>query len=322
MLKTAVLLVNLGTPGAPTPAAVRRYLSEFLSDRRVIDLPRWKWLPILHGIILRVRPRKTAALYRQIWTSEGSPLLMNCLIQRSGLQKRLAADKIKVALGMSYGSPALRGELEQLHRWGVRHLIILPLYPQYSSTTVASVWDGCANVLAGWPDLPELSFITNYATHPLYIEALTERIQTEIRQNGKPDCLLLSYHGIPQQYADSGDPYAQHCLATTGALQKRLSDLKIIQSYQSRFGHEKWLEPDTLETVTSLAHQGIRHLAVMAPGFTSDCVETLYELAIENAAAFKKAGGESFHYIPALNDSSTFTACLEKLVRSRIHSDV
>lgn len=318
MEKTAALLVNLGTPDEPTTAAVRRYLAEFLADPRVIDLPRWKWLPILHGIILRVRPKKSAALYQTIWTPEGSPLLVNCQAQQAALQERLAADNIRVAFAMSYGSPSVRSELERLHQWGVRRIIILPLYPQYSSTTVASIWDSVTRVLADWRDIPELTFIRDYSDHPLYIKALLGRIKDHLKHSSNPEQLLLSYHGIPLRYAQTGDDYPENCRKTTEALQKALPDIEITQSFQSKFGNEEWLAPATIDTVRSLARQGVRHLAVAAPAFTSDCLETLHELAIENAEAFHQAGGEVFSYIPAVNAHSHFIDCLEELVRERL----
>ncbi|MFT8872999.1 MAG: ferrochelatase [Sporolactobacillus sp.] len=317
MEKTAVLLANLGTPEAPTPQAVRRYLAQFLSDRRVIDLPRWKWWPILHGIILRVRPKRSALLYKQVWTAAGSPLLRHCVAQRDALRARFNEENLRIELGMSYGEPSLAALLDDLHLWGVRRLLILPLYPQYSSTTVAPIWDSVAKAFAHWKDVPELTFIRDYAEHPLYINALSNRIADSFATCGRPDHLVLSYHGIPQSYADSGDDYAQRCGATTAALRDKL-DVTTLACYQSKFGRDAWLTPATTDTLVQLAKQGARRIAVMAPAFTADCLETLQELDIENREAFCCAGGQQFHYIPALNDSPLFIDCLEAIVRERL----
>ncbi|SFG48594.1 ferrochelatase [Sporolactobacillus nakayamae] len=318
MEKTAVLLVNLGTPGAPDPKSVRRYLAEFLSDRRVIDLPRWKWLPILHGIILRVRPKKSAKLYQSVWTDKGSPLLLNGQKQQAALQDRLSETGVHVVLAMSYGRPNLNEELEKLHDWGVRRLMVLPLYPQYSSTTVGSIWDGLQRSLAGWRDLPELLFIRDYPDHPSYIAAMVARVLNYVATHGMPDRLILSYHGIPIRYAQTGDDYPQRCRITTKLMKQKLPKLAILETFQSKFGNEEWLTPATIDTVRNLARQGVNHVAVIAPGFSADCLETLQELAKENAKAFNEAGGQQFGYIPAVNDSERFIDCLEDLVRSRL----
>ncbi|MCO7127082.1 ferrochelatase [Sporolactobacillus shoreicorticis] len=318
MDKTAVLLVNLGTPDAPDPKSVRRYLAEFLSDPRVIDLPRWKWLPILHGIILRVRPKKSAKLYQSVWTDEGSPLLLNGRRQQAALQERLADTGVKAVLAMSYGTPHLSGELEKLHQWGVRHLVVVPLYPQYSSTTVGSVWDGLQQSLAGWRDLPELAFIRDYPDHQSYIAALADRIRNTVSDHGMPGRLLLSYHGIPIRYARNEDDYPQRCRITTEIIRQQFPELSILETFQSKFGNEEWLKPATIDTVRALAGQGVKHIAVIAPGFSADCLETLQELAQENAHAFYEAGGQQFDYIPAVNDHPFFIDCLEDLVRQRL----
>ncbi|GEB78048.1 hypothetical protein SIN01_23930 [Sporolactobacillus inulinus] len=227
MEKTAVLLVNLGTPEAADTQSVRRYLAQFLSDRRVIDLPRWKWLPILHGIILRVRPKRSAKLYKSIWTEEGSPLILHARRQQVALQERLSETAIDVVLAMSYGRPGLGDALDQLHRQKVRRLLVLPLYPQYSSTTVGSIWDGVQRSLTGWRDVPELLFIRDYPVHPDYIAALVARVQHYVAKHGEPDRLLLSYHGIPLRYAEAGDDYPERCRLTTEQLKRRLPDLAI-----------------------------------------------------------------------------------------------
>jgi ferrochelatase len=313
--KTAVLLVNLGTPDSPDTGSVRRYLGEFLSDPRVIDLPRWKWLPILHGIILRVRPRKSARLYQSIWSVHGSPLLYWSQKQRDALEKRLTPDDVKVELAMNYGNPSLQVTLNKLHRWGMRKLILLPLFPQYSSTTTAAVWDRALQTLSKWRDLPELVFIRDYADHSGFIDAVADRIRSHIAESSSPDALILSYHGIPVRYAESGDDYPERCRKTTDALKKRFPGLRIIESFQSKFGNEKWLEPATSTVLRKLPADGIKNILVAAPSFTSDCIETLEELQKENATVFHLAGGNRFHYIPAVNDHPLFIDCLEDLVR-------
>ncbi len=315
MEKTAVLLVNLGTPAAPEPAAVRTYLAVFLGDWWVIDKPRWQWLPILHGIVLRARPSKVARIYREIWLPEGSPLLHYSRLQQAALQARLEPEGIRVALGMTYGEPSVKSALEELHRWGVRRLLVLPLFPQYSSTTTAPIWSRVQKALDGWRDLPEQIFIRAFPTHPKYLAFLTERIRAFIAEKGRPDALVLSYHGIPQAYADAGDDYPAQCELTTEAVRARFPDLKIVLGYQSKFGNDPWLEPATEDVLRELARTGHRHVAIMAPGFAADCIETLHELEVEYAEEFAKAGGEQLHYLPAANDHPLFIDCLEDLVR-------
>lgn len=319
MEKTCVLLVNLGTPDAPNVKAVRRYLAEFLSDRRVIDLPRWQWLPILHGIILRVRPKKSAALYQSIWTEQGSPLLLHSLTQKRALQERFDKDAVRVELAMSYGAPSIASVLNRLHQWGLRRLVVLPLYPQYSSTTIAPIWDSLTRSLVKWRDLPSLSFIRDYADQPLYIAALAARIRQSFAADGLPEKLLLSYHGIPLRYAESGDDYPLNCKRTTAALQQLFPDIAILQSYQSKFGNEEWLTPATSDMIPKLAREGVRHLAVAAPAFTADCLETLHELQQENKQFFLSAGGQQFTYIPAVNEDKLFIDCLEDLARMHLN---
>lgn len=316
MEKTAVLLVNLGTPDAPDPASVRSYLREFLSDRRVIDLPRHRWLPILHGIILRVRPKRSAKLYQSIWTEQGSPLLTYSLRQQELLQARLSAQNVKVSLAMNYGSPSIKEELDKLHEWGVKKLIVLPLFPQYSSTTTASVWDRVVRAIGSWRDIPEIVFIRDYPDHPKFIALLAKRVQNGIDEHGEPDCLILSYHGIPERYAADGDDYPERCRLTTSALRQLFPGLPIISSYQSKFGKEPWLEPSTSDVLIQAANGPNKHVFIMAPAFTADCLETLEELEEENKEIFLKAGGASYHYLPAANDDSLFIDALEEIARS------
>lgn len=318
MMKTAVLLVNLGTPDSPDRDSVKVYLKEFLSDPRVIDMPRWKWLPVLHGIILRTRPKKSAKLYRSIWTDEGSSLRIISEKQKSALQKRIACDGICVSLAMTYGNPSISSELEKLHKQGIRKLIVLPLFPQYSSTTTASVWDRVQKSISGWRDIPEVHFIRDYPEHPDYINVLKKKIVEASRKKGEPEVLVVSYHGIPKRYADTGDDYPEQCRATTKALQKLIPEYTIIESYQSKFGKEEWLAPSTSSTLRQLAQTGKKHVHVIAPAFTADCLETLEELDHENRQVFLDAGGQDYTYIEAPNDDPLFIDCLEDLVRPYI----
>ncbi|QPR29558.1 ferrochelatase [Edwardsiella hoshinae] len=313
--KHGVLLVNLGTPSAATPAAVKRYLAEFLSDRRVVDLPSWQWQPLLRGLILPRRAPRVARLYQAIWTDQGSPLLVYSQRQRDALQARLGAS-IPVALGMSYGEPSLASALTALQDAGVTRLRVIPLYPQYSCSTSAAVFDGVAGWLAQQRRIPALSFVRDYAEHPAYIAALCQRIRYSFAEHGQPDKLLFSYHGIPQRYADEGDDYPQRCRATTQAVVAGLglAPSQYAISFQSRFGREPWLTPYTDETVCALAGEGVVHLQVICPGFAADCLETLEEIDEQNRQAFLAAGGRQFVYIPALNDDALQIDLLQQLV--------
>lgn len=301
---TGVLLANLGTPDAPDVGSVRRYLREFLSDPRVIELPRLLWLIILHGIILRVRPRRSAKLYQSIWTSEGSPLLALSRKQQAAVQQALG-EHVPVRLGMRYGNPSIKDALKELQEQGIDRLVVLPLYPQYAAPTTGTVFDVVAAELSRWRYIPELHFIQNYVRSPLYQAALVNSIREHIALHGIPDKLLFSYHGMPQRYADAGDPYYQFCLQSTRLIEEMLPELPegvCITTFQSRFGKEEWLKPYTDETLEELPRQGFRHVAIISPAFSVDCLETLEELAVENRELFLEGGGEVYHYIPALND--------------------
>ncbi|MFS0781039.1 ferrochelatase [Bacillus sp. 1P06AnD] len=318
MKKTAILLVNLGTPASPETRDVKKYLQEFLSDPRVIDAPRWKWMPILHGIILRSRPQKSAALYHRIWTSHGSPIMHYSLKQRDLLEKRIGGKNINVALAMNYGEPSIPSQLQKLQEWGMEKLVVLPLFPQYSSTTTASIFDSVYSFLQKGKSLPEMCMIRDFPDDPHFIDLLEKRVKTCSTENGKPDTLILSYHGIPQRYADEGDDYPLRCRKTTEALRKRLPDYEVAESFQSKFGKEPWLAPSTNDVLTSLASQGKTHVQIMAPAFTADCLETLEELEEEHREIFMKAGGKNYHYLAAANDDPLFIDCLESLVRTYI----
>ncbi|ACS84830.1 ferrochelatase [Musicola paradisiaca] len=314
--KQGVLMVNLGTPDAPTPKAVKRYLAEFLHDRRVVDLSPWLWYPLLHGIILPTRSPRVARLYRSIWTAEGSPLLVLSRRQQQALAQRLGDTPVE--LGMSYGAPGLQSAIDRLLAQGVTQLTVLPMYPQYSCSTTASVWDGVARCLQGRRSIPGVRFIRDYAEHPAYIAALKHRVETSFAEHGVPDRLVVSFHGIPQRYADEGDDYPQRCAATTRALTAALGlpPEQVLMTFQSRFGREPWLTPYTDETMEKLPAQGVRHIQVICPGFAADCLETLEEIKEQNRELFLHAGGASFTYIPALNDDPLHIALLQQLATS------
>jgi len=314
--KPGVLLVNLGTPDAPTTPAVKRYLKQFLSDRRVVDTPRWLWWPILNGAILPVRSPRVAKLYASVWMDEGSPLLVYSRRQRDALAARLT---MPVELGMSYGDPSLKTAIDKLMAQGITRLIVLPLYPQFSCSTVAAVWDGITQVFAGYRSLPSVQFIRDYAEHPMYIAALKASVERAFAKHGTPDLLVMSFHGIPQRFADEGDDYPQRCRDTRDALMASLglTSQNVMLTFQSRFGREPWLTPYTDETMRSLPAKGIKHVHIMSPGFSADCLETLEEISEQNREFFLQAGGTRFAYIPALNDDELHIEMMAGLVNSQ-----
>ncbi|HKR76611.1 MAG TPA: ferrochelatase [Rhodanobacter sp.] len=318
-VQTAVLLVNLGTPTAPTAKALRPYLAEFLSDRRVIDYPRWKWWPILHGVILRLRPRRSAHAYGRIWDAQGSPLRWRSEALARALQAELGGG-VRVALAMRYGEPAVAKTIETLQEEGVRRLLVLPLYPQYSATSTGSVIDAVADAMKAlrWP--PELRFINDYHDDPGHIEALAAGIERWWADHGRGDKLLLSFHGIPERYVRLGDPYAEQCRTTVRLLSERLKldESQLLVSFQSRVGREAWLSPYTDATVRRLAGDGVQRLDVACPGFAVDCLETLEEIAMQNRDFFAESGGGKLRYIPALNDSPEQVRSLAALVRRHL----
>jgi len=319
-VQAGVLLVNLGTPTAPTAKAVRPYLAEFLGDPRVIEYPRWLWWLVLHGVILRTRPARSAHAYAKVWTEQGSPLRCGSEALATGLQSELARRRptgpIRVALAMRYGEPAVAHMIEKLQRDGVRRLLVLPMYPQYSGTSTGSVIDAVADCFKTlrWP--PELRIINDYHDDAGHIEALARSIERWWRTHGRGDRLLLSFHGIPERYLLAGDPYFCQCHATARLLRERLglSEDQLVISFQSRVGRERWLQPYTDATVRRLAAEGVRKLDVACPGFAVDCLETLEEIAMQNGGFFTAAGGETLRYIPALNDSAEQIDSLATLV--------
>ena len=311
--KTGILLANLGTPDAPTPEAVKRYLRQFLSDPRVVDTSPTLWWPLLRGVILPLRAPRVAKLYQSIWMEDGSPLMVYSKAQQQALAQRLP--DTPVALGMSYGSPSLESAVDELLASGVEHMVVLPLYPQYSCSTVAAVWDELARILARKRGIPGVSFIRDYADDSSYIDALAKSARDSFAQHGEPDLLLLSYHGIPQRYADEGDDYPQRCRDTTRELVSALGlpPEKVMMTFQSRFGREPWLPPYTDESLKMLAEKGTRHIQVMCPGFAADCLETLEEIAVQNREIFLEAGGKQYEYIPALNATPEHIEMMVKL---------
>lgn len=315
--RPAVLLVNLGTPAAPTAAALRRYLAEFLSDPRVVEIPRLLWLPILHGLILRVRPAKSAAKYRSIWLPEGSPLAVWTTRQAQALQRRLAehGPHVLVRHAMRYGQPALPQVLDELRAAGVTRVLVLPLYPQYAGATTGSVADAVHRWALAARRVPELRSIADYHDDAGYIDALAASLQRHWREQGAGERLVLSFHGIPERSVNLGDPYRAQCLATARLLRTRLElpEERVLVTFQSRFGKARWLEPYTEPTVRALAGQGVRDIDVICPGFAADCLETLEEIGQELRDAFLAAGGRRFSYIPCLNADADWIEALTTL---------
>ncbi|AMN45639.1 ferrochelatase [Steroidobacter denitrificans] len=339
-----ILLANLGTPDAPTPAAVRNFLAEFLWDPRVVDAPRWLWWLVLHGIILRIRPVKSARAYRLVWTRQGSPLLLHARALSEALREELSGTQCiamnslpelspagnitavipphnedgapVLALGMSYGSPSIPQALMQLRNAGVRRLIVLPLYPQYSSATTGSVFDRISRELQHWRWIPELRFINNYHDDNAYIDALAMSVLDHWRSHERTH-LLFSFHGIPQRHSNAGDPYERQCRETARrvAAQLGLSAADWSVSFQSQVGREAWLRPYTDEFLLLQARTGHKRITVMCPGFAADCLETLEEIAIRNRNAFMQHGGEHYTYIPALNAGKRHALALAGLIR-------
>lgn len=317
--KIGVLLTNLGTPDAPTPAALRRYLGEFLWDRRVVDLPRPLWWLILNGIILRTRPARSARAYRAVWGDEGSPLMRMSRHQQKKLQRLLDVQqpgRYKVVLGMRYGSPSIASALEELQRVGIDKITVLPLYPQNSCSTTASTLDAIGDAFRLTRSVPHLRFIADYHAHPPYIQALAESVREQWREQEAGEMLLLSFHGTPVRFRDEGDPYYRQCMKTAELLaaELALSAEQWLVTFQSRFGREEWLQPYTDKTLEQLARDGVRRVDVVCPGFAADCLETLEEIAGENRERFLHAGGEEMHYIPALNERDTHIAMMAQLV--------
>ncbi|SFN02199.1 ferrochelatase [Dokdonella immobilis] len=314
--RLAVLLVNLGTPDAPDTRSVRRYLAEFLWDPRIVEQPRWLWWLVLNGIILRIRPGRSARAYAKVWTAEGSPLE----VETRSLAGRLQAafgERVTIRHAMRYGSPSIAQTLEEMARAGMQRLLVVPVFPQYSATTTASVLDAVGAVFRRWRRPPELRFVSDYHGESAHIEALARSVERHWHEHGRGDRLLLSFHGIPERYIRNGDPYREQCEATTAHLRRRLgmAEDELLLSYQSRLGREPWLQPYTDMTLAGLPALGVRTLDVMCPGFAVDCLETLEEIAMEGRETFLEAGGEAFRYIPCLNDNDDQVAAIRALIQ-------
>lgn len=314
-----ILITNLGTPAEPTTRAVRRYLAQFLSDPRVIETPRILWWPILHGIILRVRPRRSARAYSKVWTAQGSPLLQLSERLVAGLRRQLGdsgLSTVQLALGMRYGQPSIEQALETLRANGVTRLLVLPLYPQYSAPTTASTFDAVSAVLRRWRWLPELRFVASYHDHPAYLDALAQSVRNYWQQHGQGERLLMSFHGLPMDYFLAGDPYFCQCQRTARELAERLSlrETQWAITFQSRFGPRQWLQPYTDKTLEQWGKQRIGNIDVICPGFAIDCLETLEEIQLQNAEIFRAAGGGELRYIPALNDGPEHVDALTRLI--------
>jgi len=315
-----VLLVNLGTPDSPEPAAVKRYLAEFLSDRRVVEIPPLAWQPILRGIILNTRPRKSAHAYQQVWTEAGSPLAAITAQQATKLQERLG-EGVRVAWAMRYGRPSIPTELQRLMDEGCERILLAPLYPQYCAATTATVVDKAAEKLRTMRWQPTLRTLPPYHDDPVYIEALAQDLGAQLdAMDFVPEVLLLSYHGMPQRTLELGDPYHCHCHKTSRLLEEALArpGIRFLTTFQSRFGRAKWLGPATDEVLAQEAAAGTKRLAIAAPGFAADCLETLEELAIRGREQFISAGGEHFHALDCLNAGAVGMAMLEALVRREL----
>ena len=318
--RTAILLTNLGTPDAPTAAALRRYLGEFLSDPRVVEIPKLAWWPILHGIILRTRPAKSAAKYATVWTDEGSPLLSWTLKQAKLLQGYLGerGHAVPVLPAMRYGNPSIASQLDALKADGATRVLVLPLYPQYSGATTGSTVDAVAAWAQRTRHVPELRFVNRYHDDPAHIAALAASVRTHWQRDGRGRMLVMSFHGMPERTLHLGDPYHCECLKTGRLLAQSLGlgedEYKV--TFQSRFGKAKWLEPYTEPTLRTLPAQGHTRVDVICPGFSADCLETLEEIAQEGRDAFLESGGQEFHYIPCLNDQPQgMTAITELAIR-------
>ena len=313
-VRTAILWCNLGSPDAPTAQAVRPYLSQFLHDHRVVEIPRAIWCLILHGIILRVRPAKSAAKYASIWLAEGSPLKVWTARQATLLAGWLGerGHRLTVRAAMRYANPSIGSQLDALQAEGIARVLVLQAYPQYSATTTASVIDAVAQWTRTQRRLPELRFVNDFHDDPLYIDALAQSVQAYWRRHGRPDQLVMSFHGIPERNIRLGDPYQSQCLETARLLAERLglSAQRHRVTFQSRFGRAKWLEPYTEPTLRELGKAGVGRVDVMCPGFPADCLETLEEIAMEGREAFLHEGGREFHYIPSLNDDPAWITAL------------
>ena len=316
--KTGVLIINLGTPDSTSWLDIRKYLKEFLSDRRVIEVNPILWQIILNVFILNLRPSKTAKAYKEIWMKDvnKSPLLYYTELQAKKLNQKIGSEKILVDFAMRYGNPSIKSKLNLLKEKGCENVIILPLYPQYAAATTATVCDEVYRSLMKMRWQPSLQIIPHYESEPLYVDALVKSIKKKISEiNWKPDLIIASYHGIPQKYFDKGDPYQCYCQKTTRLMNEKFQEISIETTFQSRFGPDKWLTPYTDKTLENLPNKGKKNILMICPGFSSDCVETLEEINIQAREIFINSGGERFEFIPCLNDNPDHIYLLESLVK-------
>ena len=320
--KIGVLITNLGTPDAPNKEELKVYLNQFLSDPRVIELPKILWQILLKLVILQIRPSKSAEAYKQIWTDKGSPLLDIANRQLNKIQSSFSSknENIVFEVGMRYGNPSIPDALSKLQKKQIRRLLVLPMYPQYCAATTGSTFDEVTNVLQKWRWIPEMRFINQYFEEKNYIEALSNSIKSFWKKNKKPQKIIFSYHGIPKKYLTNGDPYHCFCLKTTRLVKEhlKLSDDEIMTTFQSRFGKAEWLQPYTSETLKELPNKGIKDVHIISPGFSSDCLETLEELEEENREYFMESGGEKYKYIPCLNDDDEHIDVFVNLIKKNI----
>ena len=315
--RTGVLIINLGTPDSTSWWDIRRYLKEFLSDRRVIEVNPFLWKIILNLFILNLRPSKTAKAYKEIWMKKEnmSPLRYFTIMQTKKLMDKISNENLIVDYAMRYGNPSIKSKILKLHEAGCERLIILPLYPQYAAATTATVCDEVYRVLMGMRWQPSLQIIPHYESEPMYIKALVNTLENKISKlSWKPDLIIASYHGIPQKYFDKGDPYHCYCQKTTRLMTEQFKNIEIRTTFQSRFGPEAWLKPYTDKTLEILPKEGKKNVLVICPGFSSDCVETLEEISIQGKESFLNSGGKNFDIVPCLNDNNDHINLLEKLI--------
>ncbi|WP_051919041.1 ferrochelatase [Basilea psittacipulmonis] len=322
MTKKAVLMVNLGTPSEPTASAIRQYLKQFLSDKRVVELPAFLWKPILYGPVLTFRPSKLVPKYRSIWMDEGSPLMVYSERLKDLLEKEFQARQkdIGVFVGMRYGQPDCKERVKEIFKLGYERILVLPMYPQFSAGTTGTVIDRIGEALKEMRNQPEIRYVKRFYDHPAFIQATANKILSFWQENGKPEALLLSYHGLPQRYIDQGDPYYDDCLQTSELMKQALGeDVKIYSSFQSQFGRDKWIEPSTVEMMKQLREAGVKCLDVHSPCLVADCLETLEEIGQEYAHEFTQVlGGEAFRFIPCLNDDGLWAKGLCDLILQEI----
>ncbi|HQT81595.1 MAG: ferrochelatase [Ferrovum sp. 37-45-19] len=322
-LKTGVLLVNLGTPDAPDAPSLKRYLKQFLSDHRVVEIPRPIWWLILNGIILNIRPKKSAKKYASIWTAEGSPLKTNTEKQCRALERELSnstSSPLVVKYAMRYGNPSIPSQIMELKEQGCENILLVPLYPQYAASTTGSSMDALFDILKRYRNTPGVRVIRQYHDHPAYINALASRVEAFWQEHGRPEKLIMSFHGVPRYTLDKGDPYHCQCHKTGRLLAERLGlqPTQYMVTFQSLFGRAEWIKPYTEPSVVALAKEGINSIHVVCPGFPADCLETIEEIGMEVKAAFMEAGGRDYHYIPALNDDPVWINALTEITLSHL----